>query len=210
MDYSSILEERGYKIEKGHPHPLGATPDKNGVNFSIFSEKANYIELLLFDKHDDLSPSMIISTTRGSEQAHAGEHDSKMPKIKDEDITKVSLNKTFHFWHVYVRGLKPGIHYAYRIGGPNKPEEGNRFDPKKVLMDPYAKGNNCTLWARSKAGLPGDNLTTSMRSVVIDTSDYNWEKDSHVILRAINENPDMSMTPLNKELPPELNETIIY
>ena len=210
MDYASVLEKRHLTIEKGHPHPLGATPDRNGVNFSIFSEQAEFVELLLFDKHDDLSPSLVISTSRRIERAHTGEHDNEVSDGKENDITRISLNKTFHFWHVYLRGLRPGIHYAYRIGGPQKPEEGHRFDPEKVLIDPYSRGNNHKLWDAGKACQPGDNLATSMRSVIIDTSDYDWGKDSHVILRAMNENPDMSEKPLNKGMPPELNETIIY
>ena len=211
MDYDATLKKRGYKIEKGHPHPLGATPDENGINFSIFSEQAMYVELLLFDKHDDLEPALVLSTTRDSELAHTGKHDRDIfPGHKVDDATKISLNKTFHFWHVYVHGLKPGVHYAYRIGGHYDPGKGHRFDSEKVLVDPYSRGNNEALWDRGKACQPGDNLATSMRSVVIDTSDYDWEADSHVILREINETPAMSERPLNKDMPPELNETIVY
>jgi isoamylase len=81
-----------YQVEPGRTHPLGATPNKNGVNFSIFSEHATSVELLLFDKHDDPEPIQIIQLN---------------PKS----------NKTFHFWHVYVRGLKHGAAYAYRVDG---------------------------------------------------------------------------------------------
>jgi isoamylase len=154
-----------YKIEKGHPHPLGAIPDENGVNFSIFSEHATGIELLLFDEHDDPEPIQVIQL--------------------DPDV-----NKTFHFWHVYVSGLQPGMHYAYRVDGSSDRSGGHRFDKNKLLIDPYAKGNNKTLWQRMNACLPGDNLTTSMRSVVIDTSEYDWEGDR----------------PLNRPM----SETIIY
>src|SRR5512142_3017308 len=77
-----------YQIERGHPHPLGALPDENGVNFAVFSERATSVELLLFDKHDDPKP---IQTIQLDPYKH----------------------KTFYFWHVYVRGLKPGTNYAY-------------------------------------------------------------------------------------------------
>jgi glycogen operon protein len=154
-----------YQTEAGRSHPLGAIPDANGVNFSIFSEHATAIDLLLFDQHDDLEPIQVIHL---------------------DPI----IHKTFHFWHVYVRGLQPGTHYAYRVDGPADLHAGHRFDHNKVLIDPYARGNNKTLWQRVDACLPGDNLATSMRSVVIETSDYDWQGDR----------------PLNRPM----SETIIY
>ncbi|MBF2007944.1 MAG: glycogen debranching protein GlgX [Chlorogloeopsis fritschii C42_A2020_084] len=141
-----------YQAEKGRPHPLGATPDREGVNFAVFSQHATGIQLLLFDKHDALEPIQIIELD---------------PKV----------NKTFHFWHVYVRGLKPGIHYAYRVDGPHDINAGHRFNKNKVLIDPYAKGNTADLWNRVDACGEGDNLATSARSVVIDVLDYDWEGD---------------------------------
>jgi isoamylase len=138
--------------EKGSPHPLGATPDKDGVNFSLFSRNATAVDLLLFEKHDDRDPFQVIQLD---------------PYV----------NKTFHFWHCYVRGLRPGTHYAYRVDGPSDMSAGHRFNKKKVLIDPYAKGNTNSLWKRVDACGPDDNLATSMRSVVIDSSTYDWEGD---------------------------------
>jgi glycogen operon protein len=69
------------------------------------------------------------------------------------------------------------MHYGFRVDGPRNVHEGHRFDPEKVLIDPYAKGNNKSLWNRGDACRPGSNLCTSMRSVVIDTADYDWEGD---------------------------------
>ena len=152
-------------VERGSPHPLGAIPDKTGVNFSVFSEHAHGVELLLFDAHNAVQP---LATVR----------------------LDPTVNKTFHFWHVYVRGLRPGMHYAYRVDGPAEPWRGHRFDPQKVLIDPYARGNTRALWKRGDACGPGDNLATSMRSVVIQTKDYDWEGDA----------------PLNRPM----SETIIY
>jgi glycogen operon protein len=141
---------------------LGATPKQDGVNFAIFSEHATSVELLLFDKPDDLEPIQIIELN---------------PRI----------NKTFHFWHVFVKGLKPGKGYAYRIDGPrNLHWAGYRFNKNKVLLDPYARANSNTLWNRVDAVGPHDNLATSMRSVVIDISDYDWEGD-YPINRLISE-----------------------
>ncbi len=147
------VSKTSYKVEQGRQHPLGATPDEDGVNFSIFSENATGVELLIFDTHDDPEPVQVIPF----------------------DPT---VNKTFHFWHAYVRGLKPGMHYAYRFDGEFNPSQGHRFDKTKVLLDPYAKGNNKNLWKRGDACLHGvDNLKTSMRCAIIDTSNYDWEGD---------------------------------
>src|SRR6516225_2724073 len=82
-----------FETEPGRAHPLGATVDKDGVNFSVFSRNATAVELLLFDEHDDAEPSQIIKLD-------------------------VHNNRTFFFWHVYIKGLKPGTHYAYRVDGP--------------------------------------------------------------------------------------------
>jgi isoamylase len=142
-----------YQIASGRPHPLGATVDKGGVNFSVFSRNATSVELLLFDQPDDVEPIQI---------------------IKLDPHT----NQTFFFWHVYVKGLKPGAHYAYRVDGPQDLHgRGFRFNRNKVLVDPYSLGNVKTHFNRDDAVGPGDNLRTSMRSVVIDVHDYDWEGD---------------------------------
>ncbi len=155
-----------YQIERGRAHPLGAIPDENGVNFAVFSEHATSVELLLFDKHDDPKP---IDTIQLDPYKH----------------------KTFYFWHVYVRGLKPGANYAYRVDGPQDLHgRGDRYNRNKVLLDPFASGNTETLWNRANACGPEDNLAASMRSVVIDLAGYDWEGDR----------------PLNRPL----QETIIY
>ena len=155
-----------YSIEPGRSHPLGAVPEADGVNFSVFSQHATAVELLLFEKDEDRLPQQTIQLD---------------PKI----------HKTFHFWHVYLKGLKPGAGYAYRVDGSHDLHaKGDRFDKDKILLDPYAKGNTQVLWNRLAACEPGDNLATSMRSVVIDLSDYDWEGDR----------------PLNRPM----NETIVY
>ena len=92
--------------------------------------------------------------------------------------TRSVTNKTFHFWHVLVKGLKAGAHYAYRVDGPSNPNAGHRFNPNKVLIDPYARGNTDDLWNRAAACTPEDNVATSMRSVVIDPAGYDWEGDT--------------------------------
>jgi isoamylase len=141
-----------HTVTSGRPHPLGATPDAGGVNFSVFSYAAYKIVLLLFEKHDDPEPYQIIEL----------------------DPRK---HKTFHIWHVYVVGLRPGVHYAYRADGPRNAYDGHRFNPSKVLIDPHALGNTNLLWDRGSACGEGDNIATSLRSIVIDAQDYDWEGD---------------------------------
>src|ERR1700747_3720269 len=146
------MTEQQIQVERGYRHPLGVTPDNEGVNFSIFSRDAQSVELLLFDKHDDPLPARV---------------------IRFDPV----VNKTFFLLHIYVRGLRPGAHYAYRVDGPWDPGSGHRFNRNKVLIDPYAKGNTDALWNRVAACGPDDNVTTSMRSIVVDTASYDWEGD---------------------------------
>jgi glycogen operon protein len=141
-----------FEVEEGMSHPLGATILPRGVNFSLYSCGATGVELLLFDKGDSPLPIQSI------------------PLIP-------SVNKTFHFWHVLVKNLKAGAHYAYRVTGPSAPETGLRYNRNKVLIDPYARGNTDALWNRADACDGSDNVATSLRSVVIDPEDYDWEGD---------------------------------
>ena len=111
---NSVIATTGARV--GKSFPLGATPDAKGVNFSLFSKNATAIDLLLFDTVDDPQPARVITLDSRS-------------------------NRTFHFWHVYVAGIKPGQLYAYRAHGPFAPDKGLRFNPDKVLLDPYGKGH---------------------------------------------------------------------
>jgi len=99
------LSEVGFRVEAGSPHPLGATPSPPGVNFSLASSSATGVELLLFSAHDSLEPCQTIRFDP-------------------------NVNKTFHFWHIFVRGLKPGVHYAYRVDGPLD-SAGQRFNKNR-------------------------------------------------------------------------------
>jgi len=148
----SSAELLAFSTTKGDPHPLGSTVYPDGVNFSVFSQNAAAIELLLFAEGNSTEPFQVI-------------------KMTDEG------NKSFHFWHIFLVDAKPGLHYAYRVHGPEEKQPGHRFAPEKVLIDPYALGNSMELWNRGAACMPGDNLTQSMRSVVIDPLDYDWEGD---------------------------------
>ena len=89
-----------------------------------------------------------------------------------------ALNRTYHYWHVFVPGLQPGQIYGYRAQGPFDPADGMRFDPTKVLLDPYGRGVVVPKnYSRDAARSEGDNAATAMKSVVVDPSTYDWEGD---------------------------------
>jgi isoamylase len=140
-------------VTSGHSAPLGATFQKKGVNFSIYSKHATAVELLLFDDVDDLLPSREMSL---------------------DPVTQ----RSYHYWHIFVPRLKPGQLYAYRVTGSQTPERGLRFDPAKVLLDPYGKGVVVpAAYSRGAACEPGQVETPSMKNVVVDNSQYDWEGD---------------------------------
>jgi isoamylase len=139
---------------EGSSAPLGATPTRSGTNFSVFSRHATGVELLLFDHVDDARAARMIRLDP-------------------------SANHTYHYWHVFVPGVRPGQLYAYRVDGPFDPASGLRFDPTKVLLDPYGRGTVVPeAYRRDAAKAPGDNAATAMKSVVVDVSTYDWEGDA--------------------------------
>jgi glycogen operon protein len=150
-----------YITDAGAAHPTGATVRPDGVNFSLFSQAATDVTLLLFDGPLAIEPSQTIRLDP-------------------------FVNKTFHFWHVFVRGCRPGIFFAFRVDGPFDPSAGLRFNPNKVLIGPWSKGINRFLWNRADAVGTQDNLATSMRSAVVDLESYAWEGDVP-LKRPINE-----------------------
>ena len=138
----------------GHSFPLGATVFVGGVNFSVFSRQASRVELLLFDDVAASEPARVIEL-------------------------EVRTHRSYHYWHVFVPSLGPGQIYAYRARGPFFPEHGLRFDPDKVLLDPYGRAV-CVpkAYSRPLASRRGDNTATAMKSVVVDPSQYDWEGDA--------------------------------
>ncbi len=137
----------------GQPSPLGATVVEGGTNFSLYSRTASGVELLLFDRKNDAKPSRAIALD---------------PVV----------NRTYHYWHSFVPGVLSGQLYGYRVHGPSDPAKGLRFDPDKVLLDPYGRAVVTPRdYHPDHARQPGDNAATAMKSVVIDTSGYDWEGD---------------------------------
>jgi isoamylase len=99
------------KILPGKPYPLGATWDGLGCNFAIFSEHATKVELCLFDSVDAKKEAQRI----------------ELPE------------RNGYVWHGFLKDIRPGQFYGYRVYGPYEPEKGHRFNPNKILLDPYAK-----------------------------------------------------------------------
>jgi isoamylase len=144
----------GSETGNGRSSPLGATPSPDGFNFSLFSRNATGVELLLFEGPEDAQPSRVIP------------------------IDPV-INRTYHYWHVFVAGVRAGQIYGYRVDGPNDPAKGMRFDREKVLLDPYARGVVIPKgYGRETASRPGDNAETAMKSVTADLGGYDWEGDT--------------------------------
>ncbi|HSE58912.1 MAG TPA: glycogen debranching protein GlgX [Nitrospiraceae bacterium] len=149
------------RVWPGKPYPLGATWDGEGVNFALFSENATGVELCLFDD------------PRAKQETH---------RIRLEE-------RTDQIWHVYIPGLWPGQHYGYRVQGPYEPAEGHRFNPNKLLIDPYAKSIAGLIeWSDAMFGYPighpdadlafdeRDNARNVPKCVVIDSA-FTWGGD---------------------------------
>jgi isoamylase len=152
-----------YEILPGRPSPRGATWDGSGVNFSLFSADATRVDLCLFEPDD---PAVEVSRL-------------------------VLPESTAHVWHGYVPGLQPGQPYGYRVHGPFRPREGLRFNPHKVLLDPYARA--VTGGVDWKAGHPysygffhpekdlsfdeQDSAAAVPKGLVIDPH-FDWQDDS--------------------------------
>jgi isoamylase len=147
-------------ILPGRPFPLGATWDGIGTNFAIFSENAEGVELCLFDKPDSL------------------------------DFERIELQEhTVLVWHCFLPGVQPGQTYGYRVYGPYAPERGLRFNPNKLLIDPYAKAVTGKVnWSAPifpyKLGHPDEDLAIDARdsvagmqkSVVVNPY-FDWDQD---------------------------------
>ncbi len=149
------------KLRPGRPYPLGATWDGLGVNFALFSEHATKVELCLFDSAE---------ATREAERL-------------------VLPEQTDQIWHGFLPGVLPGQLYGYRVHGPYDPTLGHRFNPHKVVLDPYAKAIGRTIhWGDEmygyRVGHPDEDLSFDDRdnaahcllAAVIDPA-FTWSGD---------------------------------
>lgn len=183
------------KVYPGKPYPLGATWDGKGVNFSVFSEHADGMHLCLFNGDNN---------------------DEENITIKIEEVTH-------HIWHVYIPGLDPGQCYGYRASGRYEPENGHRFNPNKLLIDPYSKAlDGIIKWDKAvfgyEVGNPEEDLSFSAqdsapfipKSVVIDNN-FEWEDDSKPDIpysdTVIYEMHVKGFTNLHNDIPTEIRGT---
>jgi glycogen operon protein len=145
-------------IQPGHPSPLGASIDADGVNFAVFSRHATRVVLCLFDE--------------------SGQETENIPLPEREG----------HVWHGYLPGLRAGQQYGFRMDGPYKPKDGHRFNPYKLLIDPYAKRlTGHPTWNNALFGYQTghkdkdlsfdktDSAPFMPRSVVVDPS-FEWDE----------------------------------
>jgi isoamylase len=137
----------------GESFPLGATLTRDGANFSIYSRLATGVELLFFDRVESDQPAQIFRLD---------------PYI----------NRTYHYWHLFVPQVRPGQIYAYRVQGEFCPSKGLRFNPSKILLDPYGRRVLVPeTYSREAAEKPGDNTACAMKNMVVDLRPYDWEND---------------------------------
>jgi isoamylase len=182
------------KIWPGKPYPLGATWDGAGVNFSIFSENATKVELCLFDG----------------------------PNSQNE--TRIPITQQTHqVWHSYLPEVRPGQLYGYRVHGPYRPADGLRFNPAKLLLDPYAKAIAGSIqWSNALFGYTVGNAKADLslnnedsaagmpKCVVVDPA-FSWGNDMppktpwHRTI--IYELHVKGYTKLHPDVPPELRGT---
>jgi glycogen operon protein len=148
-------------IWPGRSYPLGATWDGQGVNFALFSENATGVDLCLFDN-----------------------------ELQDQETNRITLEeRTDQVWHVYLPEARPGQLYGYRVHGPYDPQAGHRFNPSKLLIDPYAKSLTGVIrWSDSMFGYrfgdpAGDlsfddrnNAANVPKGVVVDQA-FSWGED---------------------------------
>ncbi|MFZ0788861.1 MAG: glycogen debranching protein GlgX [Chromatiaceae bacterium] len=154
------MNSRSSRIWPGQPYPLGAVWDGEGVNFALFSEHAEKVDLCLYD-------------VSGRKETHV----IALPERTDQ------------VWHGYLPEVQPGQLYGYRVHGPYDPESGHRFNPKKLLLDPYAKDIRGALrWSdahfgyrigHTKSDLSMDrrnNARDMPKSMVVDPV-FSWGED---------------------------------
>ena len=180
------------RVWRGEPYPQGATWDGSGVNFALFSENATRVELCLFDID--------------------GRDEHRIPMVERTDLV----------WHCYLPDVRPGQHYGYRVHGPYDPSRGHRFNPAKLLIDPYAKRIDGTVpWSDRLLGYrigqggeeapdERDSARVVPKSVVIDPA-FTWTVDRQLQRpwdeTVIYEVHVKGFTQRHPEVPPELRGT---
>jgi isoamylase len=148
-------------ILPGRPHPLGASYDGRGVNFAIYSEHAEEVELCLFDSVDS-----------------------------GRETERIRLRERSGFvWHAYLPDMQPGQVYGYRVHGPYAPERGHRFNPLKLLLDPYARAVHGDMhWGgpifgyqigdqRMDLSYSDEDSAAAVPKAIVVSDEFDWEGD---------------------------------
>jgi len=142
-----------FRVLPGEPFPAGASRTAGGINFSVFSRNASAVSLVLYATATATEPLQVVTL----DPVH---------------------NRTFFFWHVLIEGAGPGLCYAWRVDGPlDTARTGFRHDPRRDLVDPWARAVSDALWNRSEACRP-DGKASAFRACVIDHEDYDWQGDT--------------------------------
>jgi len=137
-----IDSEQQHAIRAGSRFPPGATVTADGINFCVFSQHATRVDLLLYARADSTESFQMV-------------------------VLDPEQNRSFFFWHVFVQGLAPGTCYTWRMDGPaDTAASGLRFNPRKELVDPWARAVTDTVWDRRHAADPQDASHYSFRAVV--------------------------------------------
>jgi isoamylase len=149
------------RVWPGSPHPLGATWDGEGVNFALFSENAVSVQLCLFEGPSSAQPSATVTLTE----------------------------RTDNVWHAFLPDVRPGALYGYRVDGPYLPDQGQRYNVHKLLIDPYAKAvTGSILWNDDLYGYTighadedrsfdsRDSAGAMPKCVVVDPA-FTWQDD---------------------------------
>jgi glycogen operon protein len=184
------------RVWPGAPQPLGATWDGEGVNFALFSAHATGIELCLFDRPDDERESARVALVE-----------------RDQGV-----------WHAYLPDARPGQCYGYRVHGPYEPRRGHRFNPRKLLVDPYARALSDT--GRFDPSLYGyepddpdddlpsltDSAAATPKSIVVESA-FTWGDDRPPRIpwsrTVIYECHVKGLTARHPEIPPRLRGTYL-
>jgi glycogen operon protein len=142
-----------YRTSTGLRYPPGALVDAHGANFSIYSRHATEVELLLYARADSPEPMAVL-------------------RLDPDD------NRTYFVWHIYVHDLAPGVHYTWRVHGPDDTAiSGHRYNPNKELVDPWARAVTSAVWNRARAMDPHDRGHHSLRALLAAPDSYDWEGD---------------------------------
>ena len=154
--------QRSQELWPGAPYPIGATWDGEGVNFALYSRHGEKVELCLFDE--------------------TGRRETARIPLRE---------RTDFVWHGYVPGLRPGQLYGYRVHGPYEPQNGHRFNPHKLLLDPYAKAiHGKVMWSDAHFGYAighkredlsqdrHESAAVMPKAQVIDPA-FDWNGDLH-------------------------------